>query len=262
MMSTSHKPTPNVKPYGTAKLPDYALLTKRLNTFVNWKHGVQYTPFDLADTGFIYWGINDEVQCFACGGILHNWTGGRPLKEHLRWFPNCKYAQLKRDNPNVLVEIWDNPAVMAILEQDYSKHIIEKAFNDLILQGNSNPDAGILMSKVLELDTIEWNYDSDENIYGCTAKEEEEIIPLTVNELENKKIDIKKNYEDIKFFIEVKKENKILKERATCRLCPQKANSVFLPCGHLVVCLDCTKKRKDCIKCRTLIRGIVKVYLV
>ena len=251
-------------------------MTKRLQTFKSWRYSHQCTPIDLAEAAFYYYGVNDEVQCFVCGGILYNWTGGLPLKEHLRWLPNCKFAQLKRDNPGLLVEIWDNPAVMALQDQFYSDNIIEKAFKKLIAQDILNPDAGELLSEVLELEAIEWNSnidndDSDEeDLYGCgsTAEEQEkteETTPLTVIELQNatyKKIDIKERYKIVEKIVQLKKENKLLKREITCRLCPQKANAVFLPCGHLCVCLDCKLKRKDCAKCRTLVRGVVKVYFV
>lgn len=250
-------------------------MTKRLQTFNSWRYSHQCTPIDLAEAAFYYYGVNDEVQCFVCGGILYNWTGGLPLKEHLRWFPNCKFAQLKRDNPALLVEIQDNPAVMALQDLFYSVDIIEKAFKELIAQDILNPDAGELLSKVLELEAIERNSinndDSDEeDLYGCgsTAEKQEkteETIPWTVIKIQNtkyKKIDIKESYEIVEKIVQLKEENKLLKQGFTCRLCPQKANTVFLPCGHVCVCLDCKLKPKDCAKCGTLIRGIVRVYFI
>lgn len=259
-------------------------MTKRLRSFKPWTISCEYIPESLAEAGFIYWGVDDEVQCFVCGVILHNWPKQLSvLGEHIHWSPNCRYAQLKRHDPQSLIEIWDIPAVMAIQDQFYSKQIIEKAFNELKIEGVSNPDAGKLMSKVLELDAVQSNIgisDDEEDIYGCTVEgqkyiplvdaieehktEKKVTIPSTVIKLQCEKyvkIDLKKKHETMAKIAQLTEENKVLKERITCKLCPAQLNTVFLPCGHTVVCMDCTKKRKYCVKCMTLIRGIVKVYL-
>jgi hypothetical protein len=265
-----------------AKFPKYSLMTKRLETFKSWKFNCQYTPEDMANGGFIYWGVNDEVQCYDCGIILHSWPEQVSiLAAHLKLSTNCRYANLKKENPESLIQLWDNPAVMAIQDQLYSNEIIEKAFYDLNAKGIINPDAETLMSKVLELDDTRLKVGTDgeeeekekeeHNLYGYngdkkTQKIKETIsIPLTVVKSQDDKydkVDLKKHYEHMEKIAKLKQENKILKEQTTCKLCSQPANTVFLPCGHVSVCINCTKKLPRCATCRTLIRGIVKIYLV
>ena len=36
---------------------------------------------------------------------------------------------------------------------------------------------------------------------------------------------------------------------------------VFLPCGHLISCVNCSPKIKDCPFCRQFIKGKVKTYM-
>jgi len=57
-------------------------------------------------------------------------------------------------------------------------------------------------------------------------------------------------------------ENRRLHEAKTCKVCMDKdVNTVFLPCGHLVSCDQCSPKLRDCPVCRTYIRGTVRTFL-
>lgn len=57
-------------------------------------------------------------------------------------------------------------------------------------------------------------------------------------------------------------ENSKLKEARTCKVCMDKeVNTVFLPCGHLICCSECSPQVRKCPLCRTFIRGTVKTYL-
>ncbi|XP_048239818.1 uncharacterized protein LOC125373050 [Haliotis rufescens] len=59
-----------------------------------------------------------------------------------------------------------------------------------------------------------------------------------------------------------KKETQQLKESSVCKVCLEDpANIVFLPCGHLVACAECTPALDRCPVCRTHIRGTVRVHL-
>jgi len=55
-------------------------------------------------------------------------------------------------------------------------------------------------------------------------------------------------------------EYRRLVEAKTCKVCKDKeVNTVFLPCGHLVCCDDCSPKLRNCAICRTYIRGTIKM---
>ncbi|ELW66606.1 Baculoviral IAP repeat-containing protein 4 [Tupaia chinensis] len=101
-----------VKPSGTPA--DYLLRTKqvvdisdtthprhpamcseeaRLKSFQNWPDYAHLTPRELARAGLYYTGIDDQVQCFCCGGKLKNWEPcDRAWSEHRRHFPNCFFV--------------------------------------------------------------------------------------------------------------------------------------------------------------------------
>lgn len=50
------------------------------------------------------------------------------------------------------------------------------------------------------------------------------------------------------------------KTSTTCRGCHQKANRLYLPCGHIIYCTDCPQDLKQCVSCRTHIEEYFTVY--
>ncbi|XP_019343325.1 E3 ubiquitin-protein ligase XIAP isoform X1 [Alligator mississippiensis] len=65
----------------------------RLRSFHNWPNYVPLTPKELASAGMYYSGIDDQVECFCCGGKLKNWEPcDRALSEHKRHFPRCFFV--------------------------------------------------------------------------------------------------------------------------------------------------------------------------
>ncbi|KAJ1058260.1 hypothetical protein K5549_020101, partial [Capra hircus] len=65
----------------------------RLKSFHNWPNYAHLTPRELARAGLYYTGIDDQVECFCCGGKLKNWEPcDRAWSEHRRHFPNCFFV--------------------------------------------------------------------------------------------------------------------------------------------------------------------------
>ena len=53
-----------------------------------------------------------------------------------------------------------------------------------------------------------------------------------------------------------------LQRRSDCKICmSNQVGVVFLPCGHLISCVNCSPKVKDCPFCRQFIKGKVKTYM-
>ncbi|NXJ00797.1 XIAP ligase, partial [Psophia crepitans] len=73
----------------------------RFKSFHNWPLDCQLTPKELANAGFYYTGVGDQVACFCCGGKLKKWEpSDRAWSEHKRHFPKCLFV-LGRDVGNV-----------------------------------------------------------------------------------------------------------------------------------------------------------------
>nr|DBA22060.1 TPA: hypothetical protein GDO54_013134 [Pyxicephalus adspersus] len=53
-----------------------------------------------------------------------------------------------------------------------------------------------------------------------------------------------------------------LKEERMCKVCMDKdVSMVFVPCGHLVVCMDCAPNLRHCPICRATIRGSMRAFM-
>ncbi|NWS76704.1 XIAP ligase, partial [Crotophaga sulcirostris] len=73
----------------------------RLKSFHDWPLDGHLTPKELANAGFYYTGVGDQVACFCCGGKLKKWEpSDRAWSEHKRHFPKCFFV-LGRDVGNV-----------------------------------------------------------------------------------------------------------------------------------------------------------------
>ncbi|CAM4602863.1 E3 ubiquitin-protein ligase XIAP [Lepidochelys kempii] len=73
----------------------------RLKSFHNWPAYAPLTPKELASAGLYYSGVDDQVECFCCGGKLKNWEPfDRAWSEHKRHFPRCFFV-LGHDVGNV-----------------------------------------------------------------------------------------------------------------------------------------------------------------
>ncbi|KAH0631034.1 hypothetical protein JD844_004522 [Phrynosoma platyrhinos] len=73
----------------------------RLRSFHNWPPCVPVSPKELAHAGLYYTGIDDEVECFCCGGKMKNWEPcDQAWSEHRRHFPRCFFV-LGRDVGNI-----------------------------------------------------------------------------------------------------------------------------------------------------------------
>ncbi|XP_050515625.1 death-associated inhibitor of apoptosis 2 [Diabrotica virgifera virgifera] len=77
------------------KKSNFATVEARLRSYVGWSSDLIQTPEVLAEAGFYYEGMGDQVRCFHCDGGLRTWDPhDDPWTEHARWFPNCSFVKL------------------------------------------------------------------------------------------------------------------------------------------------------------------------
>lgn len=68
---------------------DLKILENRLRTYTNWPLDF-ITPDQLAQAGFYYLNVADQVKCVSCGGIIGQWErNDQPIQEHRKFFPDC-----------------------------------------------------------------------------------------------------------------------------------------------------------------------------
>ncbi|XP_013402166.1 uncharacterized protein LOC106167829, partial [Lingula anatina] len=181
----------------------------------------------------------------------------------------------------------DTPTVQAVLDMGFSRDTVRQAIEQRLRNtGDDFPSAATLFDAVL-------NIEDENNRQGAAAisvipQEEPGQQPLnatlseapphkaaqktsqTQNTDKLSKKDKKKKKQDApvvkdsddketKSLIE---ENKRLKEERTCKICmDEEVSVVFLPCGHLVACVQCAPALRNCAICRAAIKGTVRSIL-
>jgi hypothetical protein len=69
----------------------------RLRTYTRWPLS-KPSPQDLANAGFYYFDIGDQVKCVYCHGIIGQWEeNDLPQQEHAKFFPNCPIVRLQQE---------------------------------------------------------------------------------------------------------------------------------------------------------------------
>ncbi|XP_067674541.1 baculoviral IAP repeat-containing protein 7-B-like [Haliotis asinina] len=203
------------------KNPTYAVTSARIKSYVAWPHSCP-TPVDLAEAGFFYTGQGDSVRCFFCGIGLRNWdSGDNAWVEHARWSPQCVY-----------------------LVQHQGRD-----FADLVLSLSSGGNQ-VEYSQVQDI-----LRDMRPKAVFVPQKGADGVAPAPQEAAGNASDD---QHEDDSLL----EENERLKQQTMCKICLDKEVSiVFLPCGHLVCCVECAPALRKCPMCRANIRGTVKAYM-
>ena len=161
-----------------------------------------------------------------------------PWVEHIKWFPNCGHVLLVKGKKFVdkVQQALKNKEKLA----NSKKKIILRPTTQIIKPVIPVPDLWHGLCR-LDTSTLHLLAISDRELKK-KDKEEEEVV----EDVEEKKDDQ----------VEEKKDDHL------CCICLEnKADIVFIPCGHLSTCGRCTTNIKDCCVCRTNITQCVKVFL-
>ncbi|KAJ8307050.1 hypothetical protein KUTeg_015134 [Tegillarca granosa] len=236
--------------------PHYALTVVRTTSFRFWPKDKTQHPQDLAKAGFFYEGVGDRVRCFFCGGGLFHWDPEDvPFVEHAKWYPKCVFLrQMKGDDfiqqiqkslhqdddvkskKQRETDVMSHPAVLSVIEMGINIDLVKKALLKVQLSPLS---AEKLLLKVWEIESGNEAADDQEEKtkHGSAEKTEDASAPLET----------------------IIEENKYLKDRQLCKIClDDDVSIVFLPCGHLATCVDCSHALRKCPICRVFIKGTVK----
>ncbi|XP_075691891.1 E3 ubiquitin-protein ligase XIAP isoform X2 [Rhinoderma darwinii] len=229
--------------------PAMSQVTARHESFANWPYASNKEM--LARAGFYSTGERDSTRCFYCGGGLRDWkVKDDPWELHARWYPGCKFlvdekgqhyinnVQLTRplaskpesDTPPALPEdseLVKNPLVIHTQQMGFHLEEIKKLMLKRIKNtGQNYTSVEVLISDLLNSQTAKGNFKPTEN---------ENSIEEKLRKLEEERI---------------------------CKVCMDKAVCiVFIPCGHLVVCVDCAEVLDKCPICCTIIERRQKIFM-
>ena len=140
--------------------PQYATLEARLRTFREWPPALRQQPKDLAEAGFYYIGLSDQVKCFYCDGGLRNWQSeDEPWKEHARWFDKCVFVRLVKGDEYIKDCVTERPPEKAglpvqgsrvVTEEDIRKAMSQAIVKQVLSMGIDHSRVKMAIKKNLE----------------------------------------------------------------------------------------------------------------
>ncbi|XP_051842827.1 baculoviral IAP repeat-containing protein 2-like isoform X2 [Antechinus flavipes] len=280
----------NASPYS------YSMSTEdaRILTYQTWPLTF-LSPLDLARAGFYYIGPGDMVACFACGGKLSNWEPkDDAMSEHRRHFPNCPFlenhiretSRFSVSNLSMQTHVarmktfvtWP-PQIPVHPEQLASAGFYYVGCNDDVkcfcCDGGlrcweSGDDPWVEHAKWFPRCEYLIENKGQQFINQIQASYPhllEQLLSTSGTPVDQSAaLPMEKN---IKYIpapdvsdLSVEEQLRRLQEERTCKVCMDKEVSVvFIPCGHLVVCKECSPSLRKCPICRSTIKGTVRTFL-
>ncbi|KAG8144556.1 hypothetical protein E2320_013046 [Naja naja] len=262
----------------------------RRRSFHHWPAYAPVTPEDLANAGLYYRGVEDEVECFCCGGKLKNWEpGDQAWSEHRRHFPRCFFV-LGHDVGNV--GNIAHPPGDGQLDRSSTTHR-----GSPLPPPPHNPSMADFAKRLQTFGA--WNYPAEEPKKVLTIEDEEQLqsqaiqsalqmgfsaeeISQTVGRKERLSAERYRSVEAlVTDLIAAQRDNspsahlenhlqkdltteeklKRLEEEKICKICMDKLLSVVLiPCGHLA-CQECAEAVEKCPWCCEVIAHRQKVFI-
>ncbi|KAK3589187.1 hypothetical protein CHS0354_018898 [Potamilus streckersoni] len=281
--------TPAIKPHSDSpKYPHFNSLPVRLSTFHQWPHQSP-GPLQLARAGLYYLGKKDQTVCYYCGGGLSSWAPeDDPDNEHVRWYPHCELVKRRKQQyatsstkptsvskkDQDLEDPMKSVAVQSLMEFGYTLEHIKMAVDRLIIQKGKSVFRAVELMEIIDNcgDNQKSKTDfsnaamsnefekrnetescTDSSLSSSLISSEQSLSQLKYEQVEdNKKLDAKA----------LKEENQRLRDMSICKICMDNASCiVFLPCGHMVCCANCSPAMRKCPICRVLVRGTVKAFM-
>ncbi|EFN86679.1 death-associated inhibitor of apoptosis 1 [Harpegnathos saltator] len=223
-----------------AKYPQYKFYDIRLRTFDHWPASFKQHPDRLSLAGFYYTGKGDQVLCFHCGVGVKNWEpSDEPWEQHAIWFPNCNYL-LKVKGWKYVEEITGQ----SILPKDLqTESYIAK------MEGSVGTELGTKRAKL----------DEEDRFPGPSSQSSQGTDDSGLESMSGDNSSVEgsnENLSDAEAGC-----SKSISDTTLCKICyDAEVSQLFLPCGHLVVCVACSKCIDICPVCRAHVTQQMKVY--
>ncbi len=252
---------------------EYVLPAQRLETFKGWPSNHHLKPEDLVAAGFYYAGYGDSVRCFYCNTGLNRWEIHDDVwVEHARWSPKCAHICMHKG-----FEFVKKVGKLHIKTDQITYSMVIKSMEDEASAFTPDTKASLLkkdpaVRAVLELrhpekdvlEIAESLHDArssflsaDDILKHLLANKGEMQVPANIsasNSVETAKVE--------EAISGLKSSNNRLRQRTVCKICMEDTVAViFLPCGHLVSCLNCSMAMRECPVCRRRIVGVVRGYM-
>ena len=240
-------------------------------------------------------GNGDAVRCFFCGGGLSSWESeDDPWVEHAHWFPECLYlsqckgqdfiqyvremvraqelkngdlreqeiSQARTEKDAILESSAECTLHEEVITRNSVQQAVAQSYNDIpaTIAGNRMSET---FNKEKSKTQRENNRDTTSN---CSNKTFETSSKQSYTQPANDNFMCKEEDSAKSQCLEselssLQKENKALRDMTTCKICmDNEINIVFLPCGHMAACSECSPAMRLCPVCRAKVKGAVRAY--
>lgn len=222
--------------------PNFTTVESRLDSFSSWPLHIKLRPNALSDAGFYYTGTGDRTVCFQCGGGLKDWEeNDDPWKEHARYFSKCTYLIQKKGRD--------------FIDEVLGKTAKPQLATSLPVQQQPMGTTPTTSSSVENTVTPEWSV-SDVGSSGSSGYSSGGSF---LDEGCSSQESTQESTQDCK---REKSDAKLINDQRACKICySEEVGVVFLPCGHLVACVNCAPSLKTCAVCRKPFSATVRAYL-
>uniref|UniRef100_A0A9I3VTV8 RING-type domain-containing protein n=1 Tax=Biomphalaria glabrata TaxID=6526 RepID=A0A9I3VTV8_BIOGL len=253
------------------KRVEYALTSERLKSFSSWPRGHFLEPTDLVNAGFYYSGNGDCARCFYCGGGLKNWEDEDDvLVEHARWFSKCAYIRSKMGQAFV-----DAVKVVNESHDVITFKMVTDQMGGQACSGQLDPRDNPLIRDPAVKTMVDLGYKEFDALEIAQLLKDREMTltaDLLIETLTQEGKVAQTNFsnfdqettfeEDLEKVRLIKETNLHLRQQTVCKMClDNEVSVVFLPCGHLVSCSECSSAVSKCPMCRADVKGIVRAFL-
>lgn len=211
--------------------PKYAVLDKRVESFKDWPISMKQKPKDLASAGFFYTGSGDQTICFHCGIGLKDWQeSDEPWEEHAMWSSKCLFLRLQKGNEYISQVVARNAAVL-----------VNKESNSNFNASTSNGELEKVACTSLNINIPD---PSAVSLNSCKTK------AATPNNNTTNCAQTKDQHEEYVGNVPL------------CGICYVNERSVlYLPCRHMIACVDCGMTASTCPVCRQEVKAYVKAIM-
>ncbi|XP_036404910.1 E3 ubiquitin-protein ligase XIAP [Megalops cyprinoides] len=225
----------------------------RLQSFNGMQHPVDHER--LARAGFYSTGVPDRVQCFRCGGGLKDWQPEEdPWEEHAKHYPGCSFL-LEEKGPEFVssVQLRDPRRSSPTTSHQNGFSREERGHNVMQSEiAQKAVDMGMDPTKV-ERTILEKIRRTGEGYATVELLIEDIFSNAMETDVEESQCD---DDED-----PMEKLRKLQREKQ-CKVCMDRDISiVFIPCGHLVTCKNCSESLSKCPICCAVITQKIKTYI-
>ncbi|XP_068181619.1 E3 ubiquitin-protein ligase XIAP isoform X2 [Antennarius striatus] len=223
---------------------------ERLHSFQNVQHPIDKER--LARAGFYSTGTGDKTLCFCCGGGLKGWQPDEdPWEEHAKHYPGCRFLLAEKGQEFInRIQLRGPQQDMATSSQENGfssdrNEVSQSAMTQRAIEMGLHPSV-VERTTLDKISRTGSGYSSLEALVeDCLNNTPQSDVTKTPEQDEDPLEKLRK--------LQMEKQCKICMDRDIC--------IVFIPCGHLVSCNECSVSLSKCPICCRAITQKIKTYI-